>query len=115
MRVNEADLDKYGYTAECPQCRHVELYGKSKPGTPHTETCGRRVIDAMSHEDVGKQRIVEYDLKVDREIAERIGESEQGRDRRVPAEPAEGSALRNELGMPQEPTATGESAQRAPS
>ena len=105
MRINKADLDKYGYTAECPTCRHVELYGKSKPGTPHTETCRRRIIEAMSQDEVGKQRIAEYDLKVDREIAERIGEADRGRDRPAPAEPAGSGAPRNELGVPQEAAA----------
>ena len=30
MMISKADLDKYGYDDECPQCQHVRKYDKGK-------------------------------------------------------------------------------------
>ena len=102
LKINKADLDKYGYSVDCQQCRHVELYGKYKSGIPHSETCRARIIEAMKQDDVGKQRLAEYDQRIDREIAERIEEADKGRDRQPAPERQGKQAARNELGVPQE-------------
>ena len=29
LRINQSDLDTYGYTGRCPQCEHAKKHGKS--------------------------------------------------------------------------------------
>ena len=72
MRINKRDLEVYGYTAGCPQCRHTQAYGTSKPGGSHTTACRSRLLEAMKAGEVGRQRVERYEEQLNRNIAERI-------------------------------------------
>ena len=66
MPTPKADLDKYGYTVGCPQCRHFEEYGVSKPGGVHTATCRARLVEEMGKDAPGRARLEAYDTNVNR-------------------------------------------------
>ena len=48
MRINREDLTEYGYDADCPQCKHILKYGKSRKGMSHSMQCRKRIAEAMS-------------------------------------------------------------------
>ncbi len=77
MRINKSDLETYGYTAGCPQCRHAQAYGTARPGGSHTAVCRNRLFEAMKATEVGRQRIEGYDERVNRNIAERIEQADK--------------------------------------
>ena len=93
MRINKKDLDKYGYTVECRQCRHIEEYGVIKQGTTHSDGCRLRLVDAMKQDPVDCQRVEKFDERINRNIAERIRHADQtpagsaGRDEQQPRGP----------------------------
>ena len=76
MRISKADLDKYGYTVGCPQCRHFAEYGVCKPGGVHTALCRARLVEEMGKDAPGRARLEAYDTNVNRNIAERIRDAD---------------------------------------
>ena len=54
MRLTEDVLEDYGYTPECPGCRHkcAGLHGQGK----HSEACRRRIVG--DEEDISRKRSV---------------------------------------------------------
>ena len=57
LRVNQPDLDEHGYYTTCPQCIHIQWYGRPRPGVTHI-TAGRgRTTDAMKLTDKGRARL----------------------------------------------------------
>ena len=96
MRINKADLDKYGYTVDCPQCRHTEEHGHARSGSVHTDACRQRIMAELSKDPVGQQRIATYDERLTRSMAEHVERS----DARTHGQARVASDHRNELGMP---------------
>ena len=96
MRINKADLDKYGYTVDCPQCRHTEEHGHVRPGAVHTDACRQRIVTELSKDPVGQQRIASYDDRLTRSMAEHVERSDTHQARRA----SDADDKRNELGMP---------------
>ena len=45
FRINYGDLQEHGFSEECPQCFHNEVFGKSKDGMVHTSECRARFLD----------------------------------------------------------------------
>ena len=79
MRISKQDLEEYGYDSECPQCKSVIQYGKTRPGIRHTPQCRAKIRAAMSKTDIGRERIRLNDERIDRSIAERIEASAAAR------------------------------------
>ena len=84
LRINQSDLDKFGYTGNCPQCDYIIRYGRARPGGKHSAQCRARIIDAIRGSDAGRERVDEHEARVDRAIAERIEHA----DRRDPGRAA---------------------------
>ena len=76
FRINQSDLDQHGYTDGCPQCAHIQRYGRTRPGGRHTERCRGRVREAVGATDIGKKRLEDHEERVNRAIAERIEKAE---------------------------------------
>ena len=94
MLISKAYVDKYGYTVGCPQCRHFEEYGVSKPGGLHTALCRARLVEEMGKDAPGRARLEAYDTNVNRNIAERIRDADAefaGRRAAPPADAPPGS------------------------
>ena len=72
FRINLSDLKKYGFTADCEQCKHVERYGYAKGGVMHSDICRERVLEAIGADDAAKHRLAAHEERVNRGIAERI-------------------------------------------
>ena len=89
MQISKADLDKYEYTVGCPQCRHFEEYGVSKPGGVHTALCRARLVEEMGKDAPGRARFEAYDTNVNRSIAERIRDADTELAERRAAPPAD--------------------------
>ena len=72
FRIADADLRKHGYTDGCVQCNFIQRYGKTKPGTQHSETCRNRIIDEISKTPDGEARLSAHSARVDRFLAEHL-------------------------------------------
>ena len=57
LRINQSDLDEYGYYAACPQCTHVQRHGRPRAGATHTEECRQRIIEHLKLSEVGRARL----------------------------------------------------------
>ena len=57
MRINKDDLEKYGYDADCAQCKHIIQYGKTRAGGRHSRERRTRLMKAMAENEQGKERI----------------------------------------------------------
>ncbi len=79
LRINQKELDDYGYTEGCPQCAHAQRYGRARPGGQHSAACRARIVEAMSQSDVGKRRIEAHEERVNRSIAEQIEHADKQR------------------------------------
>ncbi len=86
FRINQSDLVEYGYSEGCPQCQHMQRYGRARPGGAHDARCRDRILRAIGESEAGKQRLAAHEERVDRAIAERI---EHG-DRQAAAAPRAG-------------------------
>ena len=51
-------LAKFGYTADCPQCRHTSVHGSSKAGVTRSDTCRGRVIKSLKESEDQKDKDV---------------------------------------------------------
>ena len=57
LRINQSDLDEFGYYASCPQCTYVQRHGRPRAGTTHTAECRNRIIEALKLTDSGRARL----------------------------------------------------------
>ena len=57
LRVNQIDLDEFGYYATCPQCTHVQRHGRPRAGATHTNECRQRIIEHLKMIDTGRARL----------------------------------------------------------
>ena len=53
MRIDQMDLDNYGYTDRCPQCEHARKHCKIRPGGSRSEACRSRITDCICDADAG--------------------------------------------------------------
>ena len=119
MRINKADLDRFGYTVGCPQCRHTEEHGLAKPGATHTPTCRARIVAEIAKDPAGQRRIAEYDERLNRNIADRIPRDVGDGEPRIRADHREEperttDQQRNELGVPETRPSHRETLEREP-
>ena len=77
LRIDRTDLDKYGYTSGCVQCDHVRRYGKTKPGTMHTDRCRARILNELSQSPEGQDRLRRQEDRVTRALAEHVERGDQ--------------------------------------
>ena len=57
LRINQSDLDEYGYCVTCPQCTYIQRYGRPRPGQTHNNECRERIIEALKLTDKGRARL----------------------------------------------------------
>ena len=76
--IRKVDLEKHGYTANCPGCK-AALRGTTKQ--KHTETCRARLFEAMTDDD----RVVESTKGIEEYVA-RKAEEQEDKKRRVDCE-----------------------------
>ena len=72
FRINLSDLKRYGFTADCEQCKHAERYGMAKGGMMHSHACRERILEAIGSDDAAKHRITAHEERLNRSIAEKI-------------------------------------------
>ena len=77
MRINKGDLEAYGYDGDCPQCKHIIKYGKSRKGTSHSMHCRKRIVEAMSKTEDGRRRIEVNEERITRTMAEQLEVADQ--------------------------------------
>ncbi len=83
MRIDKEDLDKHGYDSSCPQCQHIIKYGRARPGGQHTHECRKKVMEAMSRTEAGRERLRINEERINKSMAEQI----EAADRQPPVEP----------------------------
>ena len=59
LRINQSDLDNYGYTDRCPQCEHAKKYSNVRPGGNHSEACRARITECLRDIEAGRRRLNE--------------------------------------------------------
>ena len=72
FRINDKELREFGFTDGCPQCAHVQRYGKARPGGKHSEACRVRLTEAIAGTEAGKARLDAHSERIDRAIVEYI-------------------------------------------
>ena len=85
MRITKADLEKYGYHSSCPQCKHIQTYGKPQAGKNHSDQCRRQLTDAMSKTEQGRQRLAGDEERLDRRTAEHLKHADRAASTPKPA------------------------------
>ena len=83
FRINAQDFRTHGYTDGCPQCSHIQRYGQGRAGGIHNDPCRDRMIKAIGDTTIGRQRLDDYEQRVNRSMVEQIEradakEGEQG-------------------------------------
>ena len=63
MRINQSDLDNYGYIDRCPQCEHAKKYGKIRPGGNHSDPCSARIMECIRDTEAGRKRLNEQEFR----------------------------------------------------
>ena len=66
VRIENSDLDTYGYTSNCKRCLRIRE-GRRAQGIQHHEECRTRIEAAMR--EVGDRRIRDADQRMNEEIA----------------------------------------------
>ena len=95
VRINARDLQTHGYTDGCPQCGHIQRYGRGRAGGIHNDTCRDRFLKAIGDTIIGRQRLDDYNERVNRAMAEQIERADAPRaieDQRVAAPGSEPAA-----------------------
>ncbi len=77
FRINKSDLTTHRYTEGCEQCEHTERYGQSKGGIGHSDACRARILEAIRQTPRGRSRLDDYELKINRNIAESIEKADR--------------------------------------
>ena len=68
MHITIEDLNKYGFQANCSRCRLMQR-GERRQGIKHTESCRKRIEDALRA--AGDPRIAEADERLNTEMERR--------------------------------------------
>jgi hypothetical protein len=85
FRINAQDLLTHGYTDGCPQCSHIQRYGQGRAGGVHSDPCRDRVLKAIGDTVLGRQRLDDYEERVNRTMAEQIERSDDTAAQRIAA------------------------------
>ena len=72
LRINQSDLERHEYTDGCPQCIHIQKYGKARAGGQHSNRCRERLEKAIGDSEAGKARMEAHEERVTRSTADRI-------------------------------------------
>ncbi len=92
FRLNAQDLQTHGYTDGCPQCGHIQRYGRGRAGGVHSDPCRERLLTAIGETILGRKRLDDYEERVNRAMAEQIERVEAplaggiGTDRKWPSQ-----------------------------
>ena len=81
LKITMQVLKDYKLTDGCQQCRHVREFGEQKGGLAHSETCRKRILEAMAQSEAGRAKLERYELRIDRALAERVQEADEQRAR----------------------------------
>ena len=57
LRINQSDLDKYGYTDRFPQCEHARKHGKILLIGNHSDACRARITNCIRDTEAGRRRL----------------------------------------------------------
>ncbi len=94
LRINQSDLDAHGYTDGCPQCLHIQRYGKARPGGQHSNRCRERVEKAIGESELGKSRMEAHEERVTVRAWTRAASSRGSSSRRACPETSRSDATR---------------------
>ena len=72
-----SDLDRFGFTAGCPQCDHIVQYNRARPGANHSELCQERIVKLLATTEDGARRIADMNTKIDKAVVDGIRCREQ--------------------------------------
>ena len=57
FQIDLSDLDEFGYTADCPSCKFVRVFRKTKRGLHHSDQCRQRLLEAIMGTEKGRMRL----------------------------------------------------------
>ena len=60
----------------CPQCGHIQRYGRGRAGGVHSDPCRDRLLAAIGETILGRIRLDDYEERVNRAMAEQIERAE---------------------------------------
>ena len=72
MRIFQADLNKFGYTAGCKQCTHMREQGGAKNGLVHDDRCRARIMAEHAKSPEGQARLAKHEDAVNEALAKRL-------------------------------------------
>ena len=71
LRINQSDLDNYGYIDRCPQCEHAKKHGKIRPDGNHSDACRARITECLRDTEAGRRRLNEQEFREARSAVDR--------------------------------------------
>ena len=71
LRIDQSDLDNYGYTDKYPQCEHAKKYGESRSGGNHSDACRARITECLRDTEACRRRLNEQEFRQARSAVDR--------------------------------------------
>ena len=87
--IKKADVQKFGYSMNCPGCRSVMTNTTARA---HTEECRKRLESCLAEDEETKLRSEAAKLRVDNWLASRVGSTEKPRSGDVVSHEPSGAA-----------------------
>ena len=78
LRINTSDLKEHDHNdPNCPQCQHIQRYGRARAGGQHTAACRDALIEKMKLTERGKARLQMHEDRTTQIMAENLEKSDQ--------------------------------------
>ena len=71
----KGDLEKYGYTDNCPGCTAKKRGEIAKKG--HSESCRKRIEELMRQDEEGKKKLKKEDERITTQLARKLEQEDQ--------------------------------------
>ena len=77
--IQPADMDRFGFTPNCPRCEHALRHGHGQCSKWHSEVCRARIMAELEKTEDGQKRIGRLNNRTDHMIAKALEKSDQAR------------------------------------
>ncbi len=79
LRINPADVERFGTTPGCTQCDNIARWGKPRAGTTHNDTCRARMSAELQKTPEGRMRLEAHEERLNSRMARVIEEADAER------------------------------------
>ena len=79
IKITMKTLHDYGTSDGCRQCEHVRAFNEAKEGLAHSESCRKRIMEAMAQTAQGAARINRHEQRFERVVAQQLERDDRAR------------------------------------